>query len=64
MSSLYRRRQGETVWHFCTTCSRWSESGVVEGTFVRSIAEPLCPECLEREARGECEHHREGGGTV
>ncbi len=55
MTGLYRRRQGEAIWHFCTNCSQWPDKGAVEGTFVRSIAKPLCPECLEKEARGECE---------
>jgi hypothetical protein len=55
MRGLYRRRQSEAIWHFCTNCSQWPEKGVVEVTFVSSIAKPLCPECLEKQTRGECE---------
>ncbi len=47
MSTPFRRRPGEGVWHFNNECSAWP-GGSFEGLSVLGAADVKCIECRER----------------
>ena len=53
--TVYRRRRGKDVWHWCTNCSNWPEKDffVIEREF-RPTTYELCNECLTKDKAGIC----------
>ena len=52
----YRKKRvaGEDLWHCCTNCSEWPQSGYVQISQTPAAAESVCPECLDKQEKGEC----------
>jgi len=44
MASVYRRKKGRVLWHFCRNCSRWPIRNYEEKADLRGSG-TVCREC-------------------
>ncbi len=50
IDSVYRKIQGDFMWHFCETCSRWPTSDFLQ-IEMRPQRGELCGECSAKQLR-------------
>jgi len=51
--AVYRRRNGERTWHFCSNCSSYPQTDYEEQTLTPSTGDD-CKECKAKRAARDC----------
>lgn len=57
---IYRRRDEDTLWHFCQNCPHWPWERFQERT-IEPPRDSLCGECTSRTEKLTCEAVPEPG---